>query len=125
MSTPFPDRATLRRHYGIQKRSAIVDVTGAAVLDWGRPPSGFRWVVLHIFVRGAAGQTVRLFIGGIPGTVTDLEEVDAVQANPAVSSGEELFVDELEPIWAQVTGLAAGTPVFGQIRYRILAEETV
>lgn len=129
MSVPesrFPSRATLRRDYGKQRRTAIADAAGLAVLDFGFPPQGFAWVIYREFVRGAAGMTVRLFVGGTPGTVTDLDEEDAVittAAAPVASSADdEYFAEHSEPVWILVTGAGAGTAVVGKIRYRVLAE---
>lgn len=113
-------RAQLVRRYGRQARSAIANASGVAVLDWGRPPSGQAWVVVAVFVRSGAGATVRLFVGPEAGTVDPLGEVDAVSADPAVSRPDEIYVDEGEPIWARIEGVAAGTACYGQIRYRIL-----
>lgn len=129
MSVPverFPSRAALRKDYGKQRRSQVADAAGQAVLDFGFPPQGFAWVIYREFVRGAAGMTVRLFIGGTSGTVTDLDEEDAVITTAAApiasSAGDEYYAEHSEPVWMLVTGAGAGTQVVGKIRYRVLAE---
>lgn len=119
-------RAAFYRSYLKQKRSAVANAAGNAVLDFGRPPASLEWVVQRVFVRGAAGQTVRVFVGSDPGsplTADPLDEVDAVTANPAVNTLDEIEVDSLEPIWALVSGLAVGTQVFGNIRGYIRSKE--
>ena len=126
MSTvPFPDKATLRRAYGKQKASAVADVTGQAVLNFNAPPVGMQWVIHRVFIRSAAAQVVRLFVGSDPGDpagADPLDEVDGVTANPAVSSSEEINVQPSEPVWALITGIPAGTVASGQIRYRQMFE---
>lgn len=125
-----PSLGILRRHYGKQKRTDVADGTGAGVLDFGAPPKGVTWVVHRVFIRGAAGMTVRLFVGSDPGDPTNADaqdEVDSVittvGAPVAANSGDEIYVDEQEPIWALITGAGAAAALSGQIRYRILQEE--
>jgi hypothetical protein len=118
---PFPDKATVRRQYGKQKATNVADATGQGVLRFGSPPVGIVWVIHRVFIRSAAGMTVRLIVGSDPGDPAGLDpqdEVDAVSANPAVNSTDEIEVESLEQVWALITGVAAGTICSGQIRYR-------
>lgn len=125
MSASAPSLASIRRRYGRQRAQVAADATPQAILNFQQPPTGETWVVHRVFIRGAAGMTVRLFVGSDPGdpnNVDPQDEVDSVittAAGPvAVSTGDEIAVDSLEPIWALVTGIVAGTVVSGQIRYR-------
>lgn len=111
---------SIRRRYGKQRAQVVADGAGQAVLNFNQPVTGEVWVVNRIFIRGGAGQTVRLFVGSDPGdplNADPVDEVDAVTANPAVNSQDEIAVMPLENIWALVTGAGAGTVVAGQIRY--------
>lgn len=126
----FPNRGAFRRKYGKQRRQVSADAAGQAVLDFGHPPKHFAWVVHHAFCRGAAGMTVRFFVGGDPQNTTDIDvrnEVDAVittAGSPVAAMGpDEIDVNEEEIAWFLVTGAGASTLISGQIRYRILAEE--
>lgn len=127
MSMTDPARiGSLRRRYGRQRAQVVADVAGQAVLDFTQPVTGETWVIHRVFIRGGAGQTVRLFVGSDPGdplNADPVDEVDAITANPAVSSGDEISVGPLENVWALVTGAGAGVVVAGQIRYRRMMDE--
>lgn len=124
MSMTAPRIGSIRRRYGRQRAQAAADATPQAVLNFQQPPSGESWVITRVFIRGAAGMTVRLFVGSDPGDPNNadpMDEVDSVittaAAPVAVSTGDEIAVDPLEAVWALVTGIVAGTVVSGQIRY--------
>lgn len=119
----MPETAILRRSYGKAQRSVAADAGGLATLDFGNPPSGKAWLITSSFFRSNAAQVARLFIGGTPGTVDAQFEVDAQTANPAISGGDELFVESSDTVWAQISAVPAATVCAGQIRYRILGEE--
>jgi hypothetical protein len=119
----MPERAVLRRSYGKAARQVAADAGGIAVLDFGSPPAGQAWLVTSSFYRSAAAQIVRQFIGGTAGTVDPIAEVDGITADPAVSGGDEYYVEAGDVVWAQISGVPAATVCAGQIRYRILESE--
>lgn len=126
-ATEGPRIASYRTRYGKKKVQLVAAaVAPGEVLNFGQPVKGEVWVVHRIFIRSAAGQTVRLIVGsdpGDPGNFDPADEVDAVTANPAVSANDEITVEENEPIWALVSGVIAGVVVSGQIRYRRMLSE--
>ena len=122
-----PETAILRRNYGKQTRQVAADGAGNALLEFDSPTVGEGFVIHHVFVRGGAGQTVRMFIGGtpiaIPAAGDTAFEVDSSTLNPAVNGPDEIFVEANEPIWIVVSGVAAATVCFGNIRYRVLGKD--
>lgn len=124
MSLPGRGLAAIRYRPGISRTQEAADAAGLADLDFGAVPASHWWLVRRVFIRGAAGMTVRLFVGtGAPGTIVETDEVDAITANPAVNSADEIWVGPNEHVWARITGAGASTLVSGQIRYRVITEE--
>lgn len=117
------ETAVLRRSYGKQTRQVAADAGGLATLDFGSPPAGSAWLITSSFFRSDAAQVLRLFIGGTAGTVSGQDEVDSQTANPAVSGGDELFVESGQTVWALISAVPAATVCVGQIRYRVLGSE--